>query len=279
MGKHALSKQLSYGGKRAALSREGDAGLEITNGEEGGQGCGVAAPRAFTPHLRLFADFPALRRPRWGCLTFRPRHAALCGGSERFNYSPSSDGAARGPSQRTSTNKAGAATTSPGHPKPRIRLSQTTRRGRDRTAPQPAARQRRPAPLRATQRPSEPDGRGPPPPYPPYRPQNGQNRPPPASRASQPPGEARDRYLRRAPGAVAAGPLGAAASALPAVQRNAAQPLPAPGRPASARPETARGGRRPVTEALASLPGTGPATERKGAAGRREKEAGAEGER
>lgn len=81
MGKHALSKQLSYGGKRAALSREGDAGLEITNGEEGGQGCGVAAPRAFTPHLRLFADFPALRRPRWGCLTFRPRHAALCGGA------------------------------------------------------------------------------------------------------------------------------------------------------------------------------------------------------
>lgn len=172
------------GGKRAAFSREGDAGLEINNGEEAGEGCGVAAPRAFTPHLRLFADFPALRGPRWGCVTLRPRHAALCGGSELFNHSPSSEGPARGPSRRISPNKAGAATTtSPGHPKPQIRPSQT---GTER----PHSR------LRATRSPPEPNGRCPSPPYPPYRPQNGRNRPPPASGHSQPPGEARDRYLR-----------------------------------------------------------------------------------
>lgn len=183
MGKHALSKQLSDGGKQAALSREGDASLEINNGEEAGEGCGVAAPRAFTPHLRLFADFPALRGPRWGCVTFRLRHAAPCGDSELFNHSPSPEGPARGPPRRTSTNKAGAATTSPGHPKPRIPPSQS---GTER----PHGR------LRATRSPPEPDGRSPAPPYPPNRPQNGRNRPPPASGPSQPPGEARDRYLR-----------------------------------------------------------------------------------
>lgn len=63
--------------------------------------------------------------------------------------------------------------------------------------------------------------------------------------------------------------------------RSAAQLSRCPPRAAPPQPGRKRraGGWCPETEALASLPGTGPGAERKGAAGSREKEVGAKGER